>query len=160
MEEATNKYYTIEDCKELIQAVNSLQLLYCDKITKFWQQLFLGCTGYVALAVPIAVKVEIPASAQRLLLFSVVVAILAALALIYPLAKGIMNIKAIHEEGRHMLIKYFHQKDSAPPYCTRGIVICILRLLSCLLAYWHCFAWRFTFQFENSHLKTNKKGKP
>lgn len=115
-----------EECKELIRTVNSLLLLFYDKITGFWKQLFLGCTGFVALVVPIAVNAVAPSAVNKLLLCSVAMAILAALCLIYPLVKGAINIKKIHEEGRRILIDRYHIKDYALPYCTKSIIISII----------------------------------
>ena len=115
-----------EECKELIQSVNSLLLLFYDKITGFWKQLFFGCTGFVALVVPVAINAEISSAGKMLLLCSVVMAILAALCLIYPLVKGAINIKKIHEAGRQILINRYQMKDYAQPYCTKPIIISVI----------------------------------
>lgn len=113
------------DCKEQIQTVNALLLLFYEKITSFWKQLFVGCTGFVALIVPIAISRDIPNAARKWMLGSVGVALLAAVAIIYPLIKGMLNIKKIHESGRRML-KNAGFTDYAPPYCTKTIVCCIV----------------------------------
>ena len=115
-----------EACKETVLAVNSLLLLFYEQITGFWKQLFLGCTGFVALVVPIAVNAEMPSNVKKLLLCSVVAATLAASGLIYPLVKGAINIKKIHEEGRRILVNHSQMKDYAMPYCTKSISISIV----------------------------------
>ena len=58
--------------KALLQQVNDLELKYRDKQETFWQRMFMGCTGFVAVVAPLSLQVNMPRGARICLSIAVI----------------------------------------------------------------------------------------
>ena len=57
----------------VMQQVNDLELKYRVKQETFWQRMFMGCTGFVAVVVRLSLRVNMPSSARICLVISVLI---------------------------------------------------------------------------------------
>ena len=71
----------------VMQQLNDLELKYRDKQESFWQRMFMGCTGFVAVVVPLSLRVNMPSSARIFLVIAVSAIALCVLCIV-PLLYG------------------------------------------------------------------------
>ena len=107
--------------KEQKEQANSLELAYYEKLDGFWKQLFLGCTGFVSLVVPLALKTDMAATSRKLLVCAVFVVIVATVCLIAPMLRSAAILKKLRckaIEGK--------ATEYTPSYCTILILVSLI----------------------------------
>lgn len=83
-----------------MQLSNDLELKYRDKQESFWQRMFMGCTGFVAVVVPLAIQIDMP-RCTRVCLFGAVASVsVCTLCIILLLYHSVRWRKKLFEKGR------------------------------------------------------------
>lgn len=115
--------------KEAMQQLNKLEFHYYEKMGDFWKQLFLGCTGFIALVVPLTLSADIVSGPKRWLVFALFAVLVAAGALIIPLLKSAIVTKKIFEYGKEKLEEQLRERGGeykwmiTPQYYTRRMIV-------------------------------------
>ena len=84
----------------VMQQVNDLELKYRDKQESFWQRMFMGCTGFVAVVTPLSLQVSMPNGARICLAIAVAATALCALSIIPLLYSSVRWHKVLFEHGQ------------------------------------------------------------
>ena len=70
------------------QLANELELKYWDKRETFWQRMFIGCSGFVAVVTPLSLQVTVSDTARHFLFGAVIAAAFCAVLLVVVLRRS------------------------------------------------------------------------
>ena len=90
----------INERKALLQQINDLELKYRDKQETFWQRMFMGCTGFVAVVAPLSLQVNMSSGARICLAIAVAAIALCVLCIVPLLYSSVRWHKALFEHGQ------------------------------------------------------------
>lgn len=125
----------------LMQQVNDLELKYHDKQDAFWQCVFMGCTGFVAVVAPLSIQIDISRGVRWCFFGAVASAALCALCLIPLLYNSVRWHRELFEHGRKVARGESNILDFSPADVTRWerrfmavAFVSIAVALACLVA--------------------------
>ena len=98
----------------LMQQVNDLELKYRDKQETFWQRMFMGCTGFVAVVAPLSLQIEMSRNARMCLSITVVATALCTLCMVPLLYGSVRWHKALFEQGQKIVRGESSDLDFSP----------------------------------------------
>ena len=126
-----------DSMKAAMQQVNDLELMYRDKQETFWQRMFMGCTGFVAVIVPLATQIDMT-RCTRMCLFGAVAAVLVCILCIIPLLYcSVRWHRKLFEHGKKVAKGETSELEFSPAEMTRlergCVVIAILAIIAAML---------------------------
>ena len=102
----------------LMQQVNVLELEYYDKQDVFWQRMFTGCTGFVAIVIPLSIQIAMSRVTRWRLVGAVASAAICALCHIPLLYGSVRRRRELFEHGRKVARGESTVFDYSPPDIT------------------------------------------
>ena len=103
----------------VMQQVNDLELKYRDKRETFWQRMFMGCTGFVAVVTPLSLQVAMPRNARICLAIAVAATALCALGIVPLLYGSVRWHKTLFEHGQKVVRGESYDLNFSPVDVTR-----------------------------------------
>lgn len=103
----------------VMQQVNDLELKYRDKQESFWQRMFMGCTGFVAVVTPLSLQVSMPKGARICLAIAVAATALCALFMVPLLYSSVRWHKGLFNYGLRVARGMSEKMDFSPIDTTR-----------------------------------------
>ena len=124
----------------VMQQVNDLELKYRDKQETFWQRMFMGCTGFVAVVAPMSLRSNMPSGVRICLVIAVSAIALCVLCIVPLLYSSVRWHKALFEHGQRVARGVSVEYDFSPVNITaleRRCMVCsfllVLIALVCLV---------------------------
>ena len=108
------------DRQALKQQVNDLELKYYDKQEVFWQRMFTGCTGFVAIVMPLSIRIDMSREVRWCILGAVASAAICALCNIPLLYSTVRRHKELFEHGRNLA----RGETNTPDYSPQDSTLC------------------------------------
>lgn len=110
----------------LRQQVNDIELKWHDKQEAFWQRMFMGCTGFVAVVTPLSIQVDMSRGVRWCLLGAVTTAALCALCHIPLLYSSVLWYRELLRHGRKLCKGLSTEFDFSPTSHERYERVCVL----------------------------------
>lgn len=100
--------------KALMLQANDLELKYYDKQDAFWQRMFTGCTGFIAVVTPLSIRIDMSRGARWCLLGAMASAAICALCHIPLLYGSVRRHRELFEHGRKLVRGETPMSDYSP----------------------------------------------
>lgn len=117
---------------EILQQVNDLELKYRERQEAFWQRMFMGCTGFVAVVAPLSLQVEMSRNARTCLAIAVVATAFCALCVVPLLYGSVRWHKELYKHG-WMVARGMSEKMEFSPVDVTRIELCCIVLSAVLV---------------------------
>lgn len=126
---------------------NELELRYWDKRETFWQRMFLGCSGFVAVVTPLALMEQVPNAARHFLFGAVAMAAVCAALLIVVLRRSTRCMADLVGKAKEIARHQFRCAEFTPPEMTileklaacgaaMSIVVALVCMVGAFLSSW------------------------
>lgn len=117
----------------VMQQVNDLELKYRDKQETFWQRMFMGCTGFVAVVAPMSLRSNMPSGVRVCLVIAVSAIALCVLCIVPLLYSSVRWHKALFEHGQKVARGESVEYDFSPATITGLERLCMMCSASLVL---------------------------
>jgi hypothetical protein len=119
----------------LMEQLNDLELKYRDKLETFWKHMFAGCSGFVAVVVPLMTKIGMSGGVKVCIFGAVVSSLICILSLIPLLYCSVRWHKELFEHGRKVIKGETSEIEFSPAGETRLERGCmVISILSIVIA--------------------------
>lgn len=122
------------------QLANELELKYWDKRETFWQRMFIGCSGFVAVVTPLSLQVSVSDSARHFLFGAVIAAALCAVLLVVVLRRSMRCMNDLLRQSKIIARGQGGFNEYTPPALTLyeklsawGAAVAIVIALVCMI---------------------------
>ena len=122
------------------QLANELELKYWDKRETFWQRMFIGCSGFVAVVTPLSLQVSISDTARHCLFGAVIAAAICAVLLAVLLHRSTRWMHELQEKAKEVARGKCDASEYTPPALTEfeklaawGAAVAIVLALVCMV---------------------------
>ena len=129
------------------QLANELELKYWDKRETFWQRMFIGCSGFVAVVTPLSLQVSVTDTARHFLFGAVIAAAFCAVLLAIVLHRSTRWMYELQGKAKEVARGQCGANECNPPAltpfeklaawgATAAIVVALVCMAGVIIACW------------------------
>lgn len=136
-----------ERLTEWQKLANELELKYWEKRESFWQRIFMGCSGFVAVVTPIALQVSVPDKVRHYLFGAVIAAALCAVLLVGILYRSIRYMNELLEKAKESARSQGNVIETNPKQITTIEKLFALGSVAAIIIAFFCMIGAFVFSW-------------